>query len=219
MTANRLSNRRFAPALCLVALAALCACAPGSLVVPPADAIAGHSQEEWSRAWWQWAGSFDNKDSPVADRSGALCDRRQNGDVWFLAGTYGTRRTVRTCAVPRGKYLFFPLINYVVMPSSSQIPLSCDRAARVAASMTDDPTALILEVDGVRVENLAVHRQATIECFDLGALTRDKIHVFPSAANGYYVMLRPLSPGRHTLNFGGALPSMLQAVTYTLEVK
>jgi hypothetical protein len=85
--------------------------------------------------------------------------------------------------------------------------------------MTDDPTALILEVDGVRVENLAVHRQATIECFDLGALTRDKIHVFPSAANGYYVMLRPLSPGRHTLNFGGALPSMLQAVTYTLDVK
>ena len=43
--------------------------------------------------------------------------------------------------------------------------------------------------------------------------------VYPSAANGYYVMLRPLPPGRHTLNFGGVLPSMLQAVTYTLIVE
>ena len=32
-------------------------------------------------------------------------------------------------------------------------------------------------------------------------------------------MLRPLAPGRHTLNFGGVLPSMLQAVTYTLIVE
>ena len=34
-----------------------------------------------------------------------------------------------------------------------------------------------------------------------------------------YVMLRPLAPGRHTLNLGGVLPSMTRAVTYTLIVK
>jgi hypothetical protein len=32
-------------------------------------------------------------------------------------------------------------------------------------------------------------------------------------------MLPPLSPGKHVLNFGGALPNMSQAVTYTLIVK
>ena len=42
---------------------------------------------------------------------------------------------------------------------------------------------------------------------------------FPSAANGYYVMLRPLDPGTHTLNFGGVLPGMMQAITYTLHVE
>ncbi len=31
-------------------------------------------------------------------------------------------------------------------------------------------------------------------------------------------MLKPLPPGTHVLNFGGALPGMLQAVTYTLIV-
>ncbi len=32
-------------------------------------------------------------------------------------------------------------------------------------------------------------------------------------------MLRPLPPGHHVINFGGALPGMLQAVTYTLDVE
>jgi len=40
-----------------------------------------------------------------------------------------------------------------------------------------------------------------------------------AAANGYWVMLRPLAKGRHTIEFGGALPSILQAVTYTLVVE
>ena len=88
-----------------------------------------------------------------------------------------------------------------------------------AASMTDDPFALVLEVDGVRIENLVAYRQATKKCFDMGVLAEPKVHVFPSAANGYYVMLKPLSPGEHVLNFGGILASMIQAVTYTLEVE
>jgi hypothetical protein len=45
------------------------------------------------------------------------------------------------------------------------------------------------------------------------------VHIFPSAANGYYVMLRPLSPGKHVINFGGVLPSLSQAVTYTVQVQ
>lgn len=88
-----------------------------------------------------------------------------------------------------------------------------------AARMTDQVSNLLLEVDGVRYSDLNTHRQPTRSCFDLGALAEPKTRIFPSAANGYYVMLRPLSPGTHTLNFGGVLPSMLQAVTYTLIVK
>ncbi|MCW7537008.1 hypothetical protein OOT46_03955 [Aquabacterium sp. A7-Y] len=187
-------------------------------VLPADEPVGGLSQAEWSRAWWQWAGSFERSESPVADTTGELCDRKQSGAVWFLAGTYGTRRTVRTCRVPRGTYLFFPLINYVVMPRTDR-PTSCMAVMSSAASMTNDVAALVLDIDGVRVQNLVRHRQATPQCFDMGARAEPRIRVFPSAANGYYVMLRPLSPGRHTLNFGGALPSMLQAVTYTLHVE
>jgi len=187
-----------------------------TLLVPPRDPIAGRSQAEWSRSWWQWAGSFARSESPIADGTGALCRSKQSGDVWFLAGTYGTRRTIRECTVPAGKYLFFPLVNYVVMSAAST---PCADLVSQAASITDSPAALVLEVDGVRVANLSMHRQATQGCFPMGSLSREGATQAQAAANGYWVMLRPPAKGRHTIEFGGALPSILQAVTYTLVVE
>ncbi len=193
-----------------------------NISVPPTEAVAGTSQADWSKAWWQWASSFDRADSPVSDRTGTNCHLKQSGPVWFLAGTYGTQRTIRNCTIPRGKYVFFPLINYVVMPGTNEAngcERCCARFSQKAKSITDDPSNLVLDLDGRRIRDLETYRQVPAECFDLGALAKPKYQVFPTAANGYYVMLRPLSPGKHVLNFGGELPGMSQAVTYTLTVK
>ena len=196
--------------------------APGraadSYLLAPGEAVAGKTQEVWSREWWQWAGSFDESVSPVADRSGAACASKQLGPVWFLAGTYETHRTVRTCKIPRGKHLFFPLINYIVMPRHEG-SLTCAAARTTAAGITDDVSNLVLDIDGERHAGLERHRQPTYSCFNLAEKAQPRYEIFPSAANGYYVMLRPLPPGTHTLNFGGMLPGMSQAVTYTLIVE
>ena len=218
----RSSRQAVQIALVLVAFVISPAVAQTDVAVPPAESVANTSQADWSRAWWQWAGSFDRAESPVADRTGINCHLKQAGSVWFLAGTYGTQRTVRTCKVPRDKYLFFPLINYVVMPTPQTASCGaacCEPFAQTAKSITDEPSNLVLELNGRRIDDLARFRQATTECFDMGALAEPKYRVFPSAANGYYVMLRPLSPGKHVLNFGGMLPGMSQAVTYTLFVE
>ena len=79
--------------------------------------------------------------------------------------------------------------------------------------MTDEPSFLLLEVDGQRFDRLEAHRQATSGCFQVPNSS------VPAAANGYYVMLAPLSRGTHIVNFGGLLPRLAQAVTYTLEVE
>ena len=201
----------------LLLLVTLSASGQESPLIPPYERVAGQSQEDWSRAWWQWAATFERYESPVADPTGELCASNQSGDVFFLAGTYGTARTIRTCTVPRGKYLFFPIINYVVMPGRDRT-LGCADAIGHAAQITDGLVKILLEVDGKPYEGLAAHRQAT-DCFDLGALSAPSIRMYPTAANGYYVMLRPLPPGEHTINFGGWLPSMIQLVTYTLIVE
>lgn len=188
------------------------------ITVPPDEKVGGFSQAEWSQKWWQWAGAFARRDSPVADRTGALCGSKQSGPVWFLAGTYGTKRTIRACEVPSGKYLFFPLVNFVILPSFDR-PVTCRDRIMNAARMTDHPSYLVLEIDGLRIEDLESYRQAPQTCFDMGVRAEPKVRVYPSAANGYYVMLKPLSPGRHELNFGGIMSGMAQAVTYTLNVK
>ena len=193
--------------------AAGAAAAQSAPLLAPTKAIAGASQEEWSKRWWRWALSFDDDESPVADRDGRLCALGQSGPVWFLAGTYGTARTVRSCRVPAGKTLFFPLINYVTFePDDADEP--CVSLKQRAARLTPAPSGLVLEVNGRRFKGLEAHRQATRRCF----------RVFDdddtmAAGNGFYVALGPLTKGRYTLNFGGILSGMSQAVTYTLDVE
>jgi len=203
-------------ALCMAT--SIAARSADSYLMAPGEAVAGKTQETWSREWWQWAGSFDDSVSPVADRTGAACASKQSGPVWFLAGTYGTKRTIRTCKVPRGKYLFFPLVNFIVMPTHEG-SLTCEAAIRSAAYATAEVSHLVLDIDGARHSGLERNRQATRTCFNLAENAAPKYEIFPSAANGYYVMLNPLPPGAHTLNFGGMLPGMAQAVTYTLVVE
>ncbi|MEO8103128.1 MAG: hypothetical protein ABI790_11400 [Betaproteobacteria bacterium] len=217
---NRLNRFIFLSAAYLAVLSP--SIAQTSISVPPTEPVAGISQADWSKAWWQWAGSFDQSDSPVADRTGKNCHLGQNGPVWFLAGTYGSKRTQRTCEIPRDKFVFFPLINYVVMPGTGDgqaCRSCCATYIKSAKSVTDQPSNLVLDLDGRRIKDLATHRQSTKQCFDMGALAKPLYRIFPSAANGYYVMLRPLSPGRHVLNFGGELPGLSQALTYSLLVR
>ena len=201
-----------APSLAL-ALALATALPAQAQLIPPGRAIAGATQEEWSKRWWHWALSFDEDNSPVADDDGSRCAQGQSGPVWFLAGTYEARRVTRSCRVPAGKTLFFPLVNFIAFPPEDERE-ACASLMLRAEEETDAPAALVLDVNGKRFQALDAHRQATRGCF-LVAPQDDA----PAAGNGYYVAYGPLKPGRYTLNFGGILPSLSQAVTYTLDVR
>jgi hypothetical protein len=180
--------------------------------------VAGTSQAQWSRAWWQWATSFDREVSPVADTTGERCTAGQHGPVWFLAGTYASERTSRTCQVPAGKYLFFPLINYVVAANAGY-SVNCSAVMVAAFNDVAGVSQLVLRVDGNDSAELEKHRVSTRGCFDLGVRKSPPERIFPAAADGYYVMLSPLSPGRHTIDFGGTLPRFAQEVSYTIYVR
>ncbi|MFG6457476.1 hypothetical protein [Roseateles sp. BYS96W] len=198
--------------LALLLAAARPALAQAAPLIPPTKPVAGVAQEEWSKRWWRWALSFDDEDSPVADRDGRYCASGQEGAVWFLAGTYGSARTIRSCHVPAGKTLFFPLINYITV-EPDDADESCVSLKQRAARLVPAPDALLLEVNGKRFAGLEAHRQVTRRCFHLSD-DDDTL----AAGNGFYVALGPLKKGRYTLNFGGILPGMSQAVTYTLNV-
>src|SRR4051794_22907267 len=85
-------------------------------VLPPVSTPYGLTYAQWSARWWQWAFSIPGPVNPLIDTTGAQCAQGQSGNVWFLAGLWVDpplvpNTAVRTCTVPSGKALFFPVAN------------------------------------------------------------------------------------------------------------
>ncbi|HEX7965515.1 MAG TPA: hypothetical protein VF651_07335 [Gammaproteobacteria bacterium] len=181
--------------------------------------------------WWQWAESVPLEKSPIQDETGADCAQDQQGPVWFLAGGYGTSKIHRACTIPAGKSLFFPIINMVYFPGPGSTPLNftCADAQEYAELDNDTAMDLFASVDGVSIEGLKRFRVSTHDCFDIFArLPEDQqpYSGYPSATDGFWLMLKPLSKGRHLIKFGGRYNSstpdyghMIQDIEYELTVE
>src|SRR5262245_59832273 len=96
--------------LLIGALAAPSADAGGN-VIPPQANPHGQSYSEWAADWWQWALEAPTPTNPLIYQTGAQCASGQVGHVWFLAGELGSGTTTRTCTIPKGTALFFPMFN------------------------------------------------------------------------------------------------------------
>ncbi|MFJ9041095.1 hypothetical protein ACIRF8_31565 [Streptomyces sp. NPDC102406] len=93
--------------------------------------IDGNTGGELAGRWWKWALSAPDDRSPVKDTTGEHAAWDQPDDVWFLAGTYGGR-TTRTCPLPAGRPVFFPVLNMQHSRSHSKTPLSLPVAEALA---------------------------------------------------------------------------------------
>jgi len=88
---------------------------------------------------------------------------------------------------------------------------------------------LFVELDGVPVDDVRPYRASTKQCFNiLQRVPKDVpgvYNAYPSASDGYWIGLRPLTPGRHVLKFGGRYNQrssnygdMIQDIEYILNV-
>ena len=185
----------------------------------PADvAVADAAQTQWSSRWWQWASRFDGK-APYQDRDGSRCAEHQDGPVWFLAGTDGSFDAMRTCTIPADRHLFVPLITRAVgagEPGETEA-LSCTQKQQRAANFVDHVYTGLVLLDGRPIGQYQRMRAAGESCF---TLTSNDPAV---ATDGYWLMLKPLPPGQHTLAIAAAYREgprqMMQNFQYTLEVQ
>lgn len=204
-------------------------------LIPPHATPDGMSRGEWGAAWWQWVLGVPASQNPQFDATGANAAAGQSGHAWFLAGNFGgtSDRTVR---VPPGKVLLFPVVNviftgWLCVDPDEDVPIADLEAA--AAEAMDTATNLFCEIDGVPVRDIAHHRGASGP-FQL-SLPDDNIIIEnfgcddvpggeygPSVSDGYWIMLAPLSPGEHTIHFGGEVPyfgDFSTDVTYHITVR
>jgi len=176
------------------------------IVVPPNSNAYGSKFSEWSAQWWQYVLSIPASENPLFDPDGSRCAIGQRGPVWFLFGWFGPGAAMRTCSVPDGTALFFPVLNVVDVNTTTQT--APDLRAETAPCL-DATTLLSVTVDGVSVPDLRKKFRVQSEVFDI-TLPADNLFGLdpgtysPAIDDGFYVMLRPLGVGPHTVRFEGA---------------
>jgi hypothetical protein len=202
---------------------ALAAVAASPRVLPPDAHPHGRTYGEWAAAWWHYVLSVPATQNPLLDETGANCAVGQSGDVFFLVGILNVSGTaVRTeCVAPTGAMLFFPIVNTICTNEPPPL-VPTDELRPCAAGPIETATDLVVEIDGVPVGGLERFR-AQSELFGL-TLPPDNLlggqagscHFdsdvgacvpYLAAADGFYLMLPPLSPGEHTLHIHGVMPA------------
>lgn len=178
--------------------------------------------------WWEWVFSqpaidIDNTNTnPVLDTTGEFAAAGQEGGIgpgnkfFFLAGTFGFD-AVRTVTVPRGKALFFPIVNTEVdnavdPPTNYTVP-----QLRALAKASIDPVdSKYARLNGVDLEIFRTKSPT----FDYTVPDENSIYDYfglfgpqfegrikPAVADGFWAYIAPLPPGEYILEFGGGVSS------------
>jgi hypothetical protein len=211
----------------------------GNKIVKPGDEFSGKSYNELASEWTNWLVAEPIATNPAFDPDGRFCDRNQQGNVWFLASTFGGIAE-RTCEIPDGKAIFLSL-GGVFLSFAPEFPTAGDPCAQMATDQekvrcdvnNDVPMAPAISfevtLDGEPLEDLFAFRaqsqpggftlRAPNPSFltDLGFPAGNR---FPAMADGYFLFLKPLEPGEHTLNLRMITPGQPDTgVNYTLIIE
>lgn len=193
----------------------------------------GRSLTAWSKDWWRWELSIPTERNPSLDTTGEDCDEGQQGKVWYLGSIFGSGEITRTCTIPRHKALFINLsgiLNDYPCPDPNFQPAPGqsleDFLTEGVRAVVELVNSLTLTVDGRTVGRL-FDRRYTSRLFIFkgdpslktsidGCITGDRQ---PAVSDGYYVMLKPLSRGTHTVVFTATdTRGTATSVTYNLTI-
>jgi hypothetical protein len=194
-------------------------------VYAPHATVRGATLGAWAAEWWKWATSAPAAVNPLQDPTGAHAGVGQSKHVFFLAGRRGTGVVERTITAPSGSRFFFPVLNttFITFPEDPPAPVA--ELRQLVGSAVDAYSGLYATVDGRSID-VTPHRE--VDPYPGGfELTLPADNIFgrpagtygPVVTDGYWLMLKPLPVGRHTITFGGTFrPGRTLDVTYHVEV-
>jgi hypothetical protein len=194
-------------------------------VVPAQASFRGLTYGEWSAKWWQAAFALPVvNDDHILFSGGAF-----GGDdgVVFLAAVGGGATIDVT--IPTGAALFFPVLNWecsVLEPD----PFHGDDEASLRAcanGFAGNATGLAASIDGVSVANVEGYRSES-PLFEF-VLPEDNLFAYfgfdapagttsDSVDAGFYLLLRPLPPGTHTVTVAGTSPELESSIDTTFHI-
>ena len=138
--------------------------------------------------------------------------------MWFLAGTFGNvTQVTRTCNIPNGKALFFPILEKEDSFAEDNDVASESELSMRAREFMDRVKSLELYIDGVLMNLKNIYRVCSVFFdldFPLDAVYNVKPGLTRAICDGYWVFVKPLSPGKHTIQFAGEV-EMISDYTVT----
>jgi hypothetical protein len=194
---------------------------PNKPFFPPGSRPFDRSFPEWSAEWWQYVFSIPMPDNPILDNKGTNCAIGQHGPVWFLVGAFGSTPVRRTCSIPEDRALLFPIINIADVGTGE----TADELRAVIAPFIDAVDELSVEVDGEAIEGLRDFRIKSVpfsvalppnNLFDINIKESPHGIYSPAVSDGFWVMLKPLSAGEHTIHIFGQSGGFTQDITYVI---
>jgi hypothetical protein len=218
---------RLGAAVASLLLLATAASSASPEVLLPSSLPYGYSYEEWSAKYWQWTlGQSTNHYAKLgtADICSGPASRVRFPGPSIIGGD-AVHVVTNHITIAAGTPLFFPVLCFWL--DNGNCPLSdfgTNTAAQLAAldeaqwSATTETTCTI---DGVAVEGMDAPTNSVFHVvstpFSYTTAEKDNVitaafgatcipgdfTIYPAVADGVYVMLAPLKPGRHTIHTVG----------------
>jgi hypothetical protein len=169
--------------------------------------------------WWKWVMAIPSEINPLLDDTGEDCGVNQQGPVWYLVGTPGdtkignltTGDAERDCVIPEGKKILFPIINAQCLELNDQIfgPQLEEKLRQCAEDIINEVDILEASIDGKNITNFEKFRVQsplfTITIPEDNAFGYTNFTNIPqkTISDGYWVEVKGLDPGEHTIEFTG----------------
>lgn len=168
---------------------------------------------EWSAGWWEW--QEENYPDFAFGDGRVDCALGQSGTVWYLGGT-GGGVAERKCDAPIGehKHLMFPLVNANIFNPDEWCTAMFGEPNCSVEQKREIMDGLFSEVPAGIFNSTACVLQAEVDGVPVvysTPIVRTQSPLFEYAgdpetvADGFWVILSPLSKGKHRIHFTGGI--------------
>jgi len=180
-------------------------------VIAPKARVQGLTYGQWLAEWWQYVFILPTSQNPLTGGTGNQCVFQKVGGVGLVVANSTLEEPIQ-CTVPAGLKLYIEVLG---AECSDQEPPpfygGTDEELRTCA-LTFIPQDVQASVDGIAVKNLSKYLFLS-PAYDI-TLPDDNILGVPggtigrSVASGSYLMITPLTPGKHLIHVRGTYPDL-----------
>ena len=193
----------------------------GPRIFPPQSHPYGKTYSEWSAEHWKWFYSLPVDHHPLYDTAD-VSQGQPFKHVWFIGGGYSATPdangnlaavVTRSVEIPKGIALFFPILDSEasVLEGNGTTKAQLRSFARY---LQDHGEGMTCSIDGKAVSRLDNYRTQS-PLFIIGPLPDNNVFTAsgvpaaegattPSISDGVFVMIKPLSAGKHTIHWTGS---------------